>query len=267
MESLKLHDTISLYRKKQNLTQEALAQKLGVTNQAVSKWESAQCYPDISLIPQLAEIFGISIDELFGKQPASSGLNDIFSLREDVFRVVVVRGQQIIDAKNLNETIHIEYPQHASGDRQCYKVEVFGNITCQGNICGDIECQGSVQSNIISGNVSCQGNIECNQINGNATNFYGTLSCNGNIQGDVKCNGDIAGDVNCDDNLSCGGSIAGDVHCGDNVTCGGDIAGDVTCGDNVTCGNDIVGDVNCGGSIECKTIAGNAECRGNIIYK
>jgi len=289
MESLKLHDTISFYRKKQNLTQEALAQKLGVTNQSVSKWESGQCYPDISLIPQLAEIFGISIDELFGKQPAISGLNDIFSLRDDVFRVVVARGRKIIDAKEFSETIHIEYPQHANGERQCYKIEVFGNIACQGNICGDIESQGAIQCNILNGDVSCHGNIECTQLNGDASNFYGTLSCKGDIHGDartfqggniscgnisgnVNCNGNIEcqaieGNVECQGNLSCGGSIEGDVNCGNNISCAGNINGNVNCGDNVACGDNITGDVFCGSCVECKTIEGNVECQGNIIYK
>ena len=44
MESLKLYDTISFYRKKSGLTQEELAKKLGVTNQSVSKWESLPGY-------------------------------------------------------------------------------------------------------------------------------------------------------------------------------------------------------------------------------
>ena len=69
MDNLKLNDTICFYRKKQGLTQEDLAKKLGVTNQSVSKWESAQCCPDISLLPKLADIFEISIDELFGNEP------------------------------------------------------------------------------------------------------------------------------------------------------------------------------------------------------
>lgn len=57
MDNLKLYDTICFHRKKRGLTQEELAVKLGVTNQSVSKWESAQCCPDISLIPKLADIF------------------------------------------------------------------------------------------------------------------------------------------------------------------------------------------------------------------
>ena len=61
-----LGNTISKYRKTLGITQEALAQQLEVTNQAVSKWESDQCCPDVMLLPRLADIFDITIDELFG---------------------------------------------------------------------------------------------------------------------------------------------------------------------------------------------------------
>ena len=47
-------------------TQEALAGALGVTAQAVSRWEKGVCCPDIELIPSIANLFGVSIDELFG---------------------------------------------------------------------------------------------------------------------------------------------------------------------------------------------------------
>ena len=55
-------------RKRMKLTQEQLAEKLGVTAQAVSKWENDQSCPDIAMLPQLAEIFGISTDELLGRE-------------------------------------------------------------------------------------------------------------------------------------------------------------------------------------------------------
>lgn len=222
MENIKLHDTISHYRKQMNLTQEALAQKLGVTNQSVSKWESAQCYPDISLVPKLAEVFQISIDELFGKEPRFSGLKDIFSLRDDVIRVVVARGQEIVDMKKLNEPIHIEFPKHVEGLR-C-RVEIFGNITCNDSMFGDVECQGSIQSNKdIFGNVSSSNNVACNQIYGDTSNFYGTLSCKGDIHGNAS------------------------TFQGGNISCG-NIAGDVTCGGNIEC-NTIEGNVECQGNI------------------
>ena len=55
---------IAKYRKEKALTQEALAEKMGVTDKAVSKWERDLSYPDINSIPKLAEIFGVSVDEL-----------------------------------------------------------------------------------------------------------------------------------------------------------------------------------------------------------
>lgn len=57
---------IAQNRKALGLTQDQLAEKLGVTAQAVSKWENDQSCPDIALIPTLAQIFGITIDELLG---------------------------------------------------------------------------------------------------------------------------------------------------------------------------------------------------------
>ena len=48
-----------------NLTQDKLAEVLGVTPQAVSKWESGAGFPDITLLPELSSIFGVKIDELF----------------------------------------------------------------------------------------------------------------------------------------------------------------------------------------------------------
>ena len=58
---------ISANRKGLGLTQEQLAEKLGVTAQAVSKWENDQSCPDISILPRLAEVFGISTDALLGR--------------------------------------------------------------------------------------------------------------------------------------------------------------------------------------------------------
>ena len=65
-----LGERISHYRKKVQLTQEQLAEKCSVTAQAVSKWENDITSPDISLIPTLSELFGITCDELLGKQKA-----------------------------------------------------------------------------------------------------------------------------------------------------------------------------------------------------
>ncbi len=53
-------------RKKNGFTQEELAGRLGVTYQAVSRWEANGGYPDMEMIPAIANYFNVSIDELFG---------------------------------------------------------------------------------------------------------------------------------------------------------------------------------------------------------
>ena len=55
---------ISSLRKEKGMPQLELAEKMGVTDKAVSKWERDLSYPDINSIPKLAEIFGVSVDEL-----------------------------------------------------------------------------------------------------------------------------------------------------------------------------------------------------------
>ena len=61
-----LSERIAFYRRKCGLTQEELAEKCSVTPQAVSKWENGLTSPDISLLPRLGEVFGITTDELLG---------------------------------------------------------------------------------------------------------------------------------------------------------------------------------------------------------
>ena len=60
---------ISSNRKRLGLTQDALAERLGITAQAISKWENDLSCPDITMLPKLAEIFDISTDELLGVEP------------------------------------------------------------------------------------------------------------------------------------------------------------------------------------------------------
>ena len=64
MDAKTIGKNISTLRKKCDLTQNELAEKLGVSNKAVSRWESGKGYPDISFFPMLSEIFGVTIDYL-----------------------------------------------------------------------------------------------------------------------------------------------------------------------------------------------------------
>ena len=64
-----LATNILKHRKKIGLSQEELANHLGVTFQAVSKWENAKAAPDITFLPIMADIFECSIDDLFSHVP------------------------------------------------------------------------------------------------------------------------------------------------------------------------------------------------------
>ena len=64
MDAKTVGKTIATLRKKHGLTQSELAEKLSVSDKAVSKWENGQGYPDITVFPLLSSIFGVSVDSL-----------------------------------------------------------------------------------------------------------------------------------------------------------------------------------------------------------
>lgn len=64
--NLSIGENIKRMRRKRNLTQEEMAAHLGISFQSVSKWERGDGYPDITMLPALANYFGISVDELLG---------------------------------------------------------------------------------------------------------------------------------------------------------------------------------------------------------
>ena len=84
MTTVKINEQISFLRKQKGLTQEELAGALGVTNQAVSKWESAQCCPDIQLLPDIARLFVVSVDELLGYTPVSTAEDIVLAIRKRI---------------------------------------------------------------------------------------------------------------------------------------------------------------------------------------
>ena len=63
---MKFGENLYNLRKKQKISQEKLAEKIGVSRQSVSKWERGESYPDITFLPALANVFETSIDLLLG---------------------------------------------------------------------------------------------------------------------------------------------------------------------------------------------------------
>ena len=66
--NIKLADRLVELRKQNKLSQEALAEKLGLSRQAISKWERAEASPDTDNLIALASLYGISLDELLGNE-------------------------------------------------------------------------------------------------------------------------------------------------------------------------------------------------------
>lgn len=95
---MKLNDQIAYLRREKGITQEELASVLGVSNQAVSKWESAQCCPDITLLPELAKYFNVSVDKLLGYE------NSFENSAENIYVTAV----QIAEESGLSESSTVD---------------------------------------------------------------------------------------------------------------------------------------------------------------
>lgn len=120
MNAKKLGKKIAKLRKDNKFTQEELAQKLNVTYQAISKWENGGSFPDITLLPSLADLFNVSVDELIDhkqkdryydeihsvlkeklSQKAINGLNDKRKRFDNVFELFKILFEEI--AKNYGK--------------------------------------------------------------------------------------------------------------------------------------------------------------------
>ncbi|MBQ2804865.1 MAG: helix-turn-helix transcriptional regulator [Clostridia bacterium] len=120
---------IANLRKEKQLKQDDLAQMLGVSPQAVSKWENDQTCPDITLLPDLAKILGVTVDELLsGKQAVQPTVTLVpeekrKSLDELMFRIVVdssdgdkVRVNLPLKLLQIALEMGVEMPQVSSND-------------------------------------------------------------------------------------------------------------------------------------------------------
>ena len=76
MDQLKIGTFLKLLRKEKNLTQEQLAEQLGVSNRTVSRWENGNNMPDISLLSEIAEFYDVSIPELIYGERKSENMRE-----------------------------------------------------------------------------------------------------------------------------------------------------------------------------------------------
>lgn len=288
MEQIYFGQRITALRKDRNMTQESLAQKLGVTNQAVSKWESDQCCPDIMQLPVLADIFEISMDELFGREapqaPASApaavtvvnGLpwednNDLHAVCYVGHRLVSYRD---ISTAGIRDRFSFSFSGlsfKGGGARPDEPVRLAFSGTVN-NICSDFSVVCSQSQ--IQGSVKAGDAVTCEAVGGNveAGDSVTCEAVGGNVQaGDGVTCGNINGSVFAGDSVSCTGNIGMNAQAGDDIRCEGMIGGSATAGGDLECGGDIGGRVQCGGDLECRSVAGgdvradgDVQCSGDI---
>ncbi len=105
-----LSENIKKFRTLNKITQEQLAEILGVSPQAVSRWENGSAYPDITLLPVIAEYFGVTADTLLG--------TDTAHLKERI-SALLSKNEQLNHLGQLDESIELlknglrEYPLSA----------------------------------------------------------------------------------------------------------------------------------------------------------
>lgn len=113
---LNIGENIRSCRRKMNLTQEQLAEKLGVSFQSVSRWENDLTYPDMELLPALMGIFGITADELLGISEAKKEQEAEAIMGE----LVELSKQKDAPAEKINELIRAIRRDYLNGFTICH---------------------------------------------------------------------------------------------------------------------------------------------------
>ena len=238
---------ISARRKDKGLTQEALANILGVSNQAVSKWESDACCPDIALLPQLVDALEMTLDELFGRESKETSTEkadadgQVLPIAaelpwedDDSIHAVLFQGHRLLQPKEGSLFRRDKY------DEIRKSVELHFSGTAQ-----DIYSDFSVvcTNSMIQGSVRAGDGVTCTDVGGDVS------------AGDSVTCGSVGGDVQAGDGVTCSGNVMGNVRAGDSVSCGS-VGGDVQASDSVRCG-DVQGNVRASDSVHCSTVSGD----------
>ena len=193
---MKLGSNIRTLRQRKGLTQEQVAAHLGVSYQAVSKWETGANTPDISLLPELARLFDVTIDALFSLDALSVQTELLPQEDDDVIRIIQMRGKKVLAvtprATPDSPAIEIAFPRNCNDRTQYFKVEVYGHVMADGSINGDVVCHQSIQCSQINGDVHADGDIRANEVTDS-----GRIVCNGihdcykMLANHIECAGDI----------------------------------------------------------------------------
>lgn len=231
-------------RKEHGMTQEQLANALGITFQAVSKWENGMSSPDLSTLPLLADLFGVSVDALLGREalPQTEERMTAFVPAEEV---VIVMPEQAEEPEKTEEA-EAEPFYSAPGqdlpwpDDDSFYAVLFHGHELVGYLRGDDQLAEEKKQFLL-------------RIQGKAKNIVSDFS--------VQVDGDVAGDISAGQAVSCE-DVGGSVRAGTGLECG-DIGGDAFAGGGIECG-DVDGNLTAGVSVNCGNVEGNVKAGGNV---
>lgn len=202
MNEFNIGKNICEMRKAAGLTQEALAAKLGLSYQAVSKWENGLSCPDLALIPAIAEIFGTDINSLFGFSSPAASVHAVPGLPwedDDTLYIALFQGHRLMEDYSAELKERLEKPIVIHGEAK--NINCAMNLRLYGGVEGDASAGGNLTADGIGGSVTAGGNVTCDAIGGDAK-AGGSITCD-NIGGDAEAGGSIS----CD-------SIGGNAHAG-----------------------------------------------------
>lgn len=243
-------------RKSKGMSQEKLAAQFGISVQAVSKWECAQSYPDITLLPQIAELFDVSIDYLLtGKDRAGHGAALDLPTNDGKLRILQFRGREILTSNTYDPDVRImlQIDENLPEYRDC-NIEIWGSADIKGGVNGDITAGGYVKCGFVRGSVSADGDVSCGTSSGGVT-AGGNVCVHSNM---------ICGDISAEGNVACN-NVGGGVTAGGDVRCN-DVGGDVSAECNVNCGN-VEKNITAGGDVHAKEIHGDVKSDGKVILE
>ena len=293
-----LRKNLSIFRKQRHLTQEQLANELGLTFQAISKWENGLSCPDISLLPQLAEIFGVTIDDLFREQteveeknakeaetPAGGTSEEAEKPEEEneqpaeekerpKERVVEISGDEKGVRKMLKDLgIRLEPEINSLNQAADELLQNLFDSKHEPVTLPDLSEERPVSDGPAEGlpweddgiyrAVLFKGRtLVCASPEGKGTVGSSNMDLDRSILScfSVFC-GDVDGNVSATGNVACD-DVDGNVAASGNVTCD-DIEGDAAASGNLNCG-DVGGNASAGGELKCGEVGENASAGGDL---
>ncbi|MCI8632331.1 MAG: helix-turn-helix transcriptional regulator [Lachnospiraceae bacterium] len=209
--NIKLTSILRELRREKEIKQETLAEAMGVSVQAVSKWETGMSYPDIQLLPDLARYFGVTVDYLLTGEdskglpvmPEKAPVSDL----GDSLQVVVAyyRDGEMLRQERPEQPIELGNIAWCMGSERSFQepelhVSIYGNAEIAGKINGSIARAQDVYCEKVNGSVMEARMVETDKINGNVQ--AQTVRCgegskiNGNVEADVvygpfRASGDV----------------------------------------------------------------------------